>query len=343
MESNPHNLETPFGTVRVTIHPEDPLVVVLECPSVESFLHELSPAGYVQERYTILDSPFVFRGVGSRSHHLVPSALRGPSKNLSGYAMAGTDLEDHLGQILFEQHLLRLFFHLSDRSSLPIPEDSQALRKLVDRLGDPAYGDSIIDGESPWPPDELLSVLGTAQHFGLPTRLLDWSWNSNVAAYFAATEGNRARKEGRSDQKDSIGVWSLNVSAARRILSSENLQLVTNPASLNERLHAQDGLFTLYRESLIDVERPVHGIPLNQYLINDIPDDRPGLRQLELFYLFLLPVGLAERALSSLARQRVTTARIYPGYEGVVRQINEGRTSIMGDQSQILFRTLRQL
>jgi hypothetical protein len=75
---------------------------------------------------------------------------------------------------------------------LPLPEDSQQLRKeLVILSGVDAsteFAKRLSDGTAMWPPDQLLSLLALAQHHGLPTRLMDWSVNAYIAAYFAASK-----------------------------------------------------------------------------------------------------------------------------------------------------------
>lgn len=57
-------------------------------------------------------------------------------------------------------------------------------------------------------PGSRLSNVALAQHHGIPTFLLDWTWNSWIAAYFAANGPS-----GADDEKD-ICVWAFRISEA---------------------------------------------------------------------------------------------------------------------------------
>src|SRR5262249_3249204 len=89
-------------------------------------------------------------------------------------------------QVRTEADTLRRFFDLADATGLSLPEDSQALRALIHEMQTEDYTGKLDAGAEVWPPRQLWSLLGIAQHYGVPTRLLDWSHKALTAAYFAA-------------------------------------------------------------------------------------------------------------------------------------------------------------
>lgn len=79
-----------------------------------------------------------------------------------------------------------------------------------------------------------------AQHYGLPTRMLDWSFNPLIAAYFATS----------GDDTEDAAVWALDANALNHIYIKElNIQkpiirMVIPPRSGNPLISAQSGVFT---------------------------------------------------------------------------------------------------
>lgn len=134
---------------------------------------------------------WVFRGVASSRYRLIPSVSRMPEpwaswqRNESPWSHMQHSLVTlpALDAMAWEQRALRMFLERADRCGLRLPEDSQAARRQLQRRFGP-----VELSRGAWPPLELLSPLALAQHYGVPTRLLDWSYDSRVAMYFAAQE-----------------------------------------------------------------------------------------------------------------------------------------------------------
>ncbi len=161
--------------------------------------------------------------------------------------------------------MLQTSFESADLSGLPLPEDSQQLRQLLDKSL--VLDAKIMEG---WPRTEFLSLLALGQHYGLPTRLLDWTRSSYVAAYFAAEEAARKQKDGDKDfDATHLSVWAFNklkrdLYWRYRDRQPPLIEIVTAPAAGNPNLYAQKGLFTLVRSDMaseID-RRPIDALRL---------------------------------------------------------------------------------
>ena len=126
---------------------------------------------------------WLFRGQ-REPYPLLPSAWR-PDALSQGFS--GDPVESYMDQIHVEFDIACRFFEMADKRGLPLPEDSQSLRQAV-RFRQ-------LEDAARWPGGPMLSILALAQHYGLPTRLLDWTWNPYVAAYFAAEEWHREPSE----------------------------------------------------------------------------------------------------------------------------------------------------
>ncbi|MCC7014945.1 MAG: FRG domain-containing protein [Planctomycetes bacterium] len=142
--------------------------------------------------------------------------------------------------------------------------------------------------------DNEQRLLALGQHFGLPTRLLDWSESPYVAAFFAF---HNTALWGASDSN--VVIWALDTEHA--IWSREyGVEIVDGSTLGNDRIRNQSGRFTLSRTPYANLEEYVaaHG------------DGGHPLRR------FLLPAREARAVLADLESMRIHHATVYPEVSG---------------------------
>lgn len=174
-------------------------------------------------------------------------------------------------------------------------------RRSCEETGVP---DSVVRSE------EKLWALG--QHYGLPTRLLDWSTSPYVAAWFAFHDWILRLPEYFSH----VAIWALHLD--NPVWSKETgVEVLTPPALENVRLRNQSGKFTLSRTPFATLEEYVEkyatGLALTKVVLpateamQALPDlDLMGINSYHLFPDFS---GLAEMATMRLLLEQAARNR----------------------------------
>jgi FRG domain len=151
----------------------------------------------------------------------------------------------------------------------------------------------------------VTEMAALAQHYGTPTRMLDWTESAYIAAFFAFSDFGRIGQEMDAEQGQ-CAVVALDTRAAAWN-SDSGVTLVNANRRMNSRLRRQRGVFTLNSSvcsSLEDYCSSFYG--------DKEPDDRPLVR-------LILPKAFAPGALRDLEMMGITSESMFPGLEGAAR------------------------
>lgn len=147
-------------------------------------------------------------------------------------------------------------------------------------------------------PSSELEWLAVAQHFGLPTRLLDWSYNPLVATYFAVED----------NPEDDGALFML--SGCSTIQNPDTFKIGTlkkvqkyRPPYITSRIQNQSGLFT------------IHNNPEEVFTHEKMKK-------------VIIPKEVKRDIKRTLFKYGINQRMIYPGLEGIAKDLKWLETSI---------------
>ena len=162
--------------------------------------------------------------------------------------------------------------------------------------------------------------LQSMQHFGAPTRLLDWTKSFYVALYFAVsdhpdTDGSihvasagRIASKSSLEQWPQIKKWPQNPKDFLQYRDSDPFPMLYKPNFDFDRGIVQQGLFIMPSRLLCD-----H----NTMYETALSHDSAPLTKV------IIPKALKPTLLAQLAAMNVTPATLFPGLDGVARSVHD--------------------
>jgi len=221
---------------------------VYTAASVQEFLNYLLPNA--EHWNSASRGELAYRGQASSCWALVPRAFRKTQR--VGYepdAPAGGSKRVVL-QVESEFRAVYRFVKEADRAGFQITEASN--RMILQENPDKIFGD--VNWMYNWPQDDILETLALAQHHGVPTRLLDFTEDPEIAAYFAASSlwDTRENRVDSGEHGEYLAVWVIDLRFIRAINETvhrypERIGEVRVPRANNPYLRAQLGFFLIDR------------------------------------------------------------------------------------------------
>ena len=144
-------------------------------------------------------------------------------------------------------------------------------------------------------------LLGFAQHYGLTTRLLDWTYSPYVAAFFAF--GDSILDSSKNLGENSC-IWALDTEAMVWSENDAGARIISGSNIRNERLRNQEGCFTYLTSPFECIEDYVDAF-------HDMCDN--------VMIKFEIPISETMKALSDLEAMGINYRRVYPEMEGIVK------------------------
>ena len=305
-----------------------------EISNVEEAINLFSIFG----KYKDLNNSYVFRGHKDIDYQLIPSAIRIYNKDYLWSINGGKPIDDQSEwegmQIIAEYNVLKKFYDYADSSGLNIPQVERLRINIDDN-----YETSLYLNTEKWLPDDLMEITGLAQHYGLPTRLLDWTYDYKTALYFAASGFfNYNEKE-----KDCV-VWVINhqyFNFLKPTLYRPPLVFYRPSYYGNKYLGAQRGLFSTWKiikNGLGDIpnlgekqyREIINRSPLDNlicdFMDNNQINDTKYFEKNKLLYKLIIPYRLKSDILKQLRRDKYSEEYLFPGFQGVCLSMeNDGK------------------
>lgn len=233
-------------------------------------------------------------------------------------------------QIKYEVQLLVHFLDYCDKTGIQVPGHVSTTRLDLEKI----LNGSNDEDMSCWPSRKYYDILAFAQHYGVSTRLLDWSKRSFVAAYFSSSEAVKIIVNNLKtvDWTQNLSIWilegenlnkyNLNFSSAGLDETQFHLNIINVPSSVNSHIAAQQGCFTIFRDVSKDFnDKEDWYVSISQFSKEKTIDRSEQYS--EFLSKWTLPYSEAHKLLQLCELYNVNAASVYPTATGVGQAVKD--------------------
>ncbi len=272
-------------------------IQITNCCSVNEFWEALTPPKMLPEHT-------IYRGHGDAEWVLLASIHR--VKDVDG--LIGSKIESF--RIPEEHRAMLDFITFCDQARLPIPGDSQVMRKM---LKDMCGIITATNQPEKWPLNEFYALIALMQHFDFPTCFLDWTRSPYIAAFFAASEALLNDEIQKNVDEKQIAIWTLDV--GNPLLSStEQFEFVEIPPN-NRNVYAQSGVFTVLRSGT------KYGTTYAPMSLDKFVDEMDEYGSKPILRKITVTANFAKDIIEICNRYSINFATVFPDYTGVSKQL----------------------
>lgn len=268
----------------------------------------------------------LYRGLSDEAYELIPTAYRIDDKRgqlkifkfhpayLEGMSLpSGTERQVASAELAG----LKTFFAEANRQGCNLPHSYTLSNSLFKE-----YNNKCMENMCEWYTSDVIELAALAQHSGFPTRLLDWTYDLNVALYFA-TQGAIHKLCSGEKIGEHYVVWC--VDANRLGLFNDHFTeelpvefFVPNYAD-NPNLRAQAGVLAYNRVCNMDEAfsvKPMDKAIMEHYKVIGYPQEN-------FFIKLVFPTKDVVSDFKYLRSIGYHAAKLFPGYGGVMRKLHE--------------------
>ena len=171
-----------------------------------------------------------------------------------------------------------------------------------------------------------LRSLVLAQHHGLPTRLMDWTYSPFIAMHFATSSTEKSDIDGVIWKIDFVKVNCLAPKPLKKLLSKEKCNAFTVEMLESEFSNLQKFDEVIGKGNVIFFEPPsIDDRIVNQFALFSIMSDAASVldewltERPELYRRLIIPAKLKWEIRDKLDQSNITERVLFPGLDGLAR------------------------